>query len=64
MLGFGLVVRWMINVSKRTPDFRRKILGSRNPSNLEIIAAVIAIPVAVCVILTALFLFRSAIFRV
>lgn len=64
MLVFGLVVRSMINALKKIPDIRRKILGSRDPSNLEVLATVVAIPAAVCLILMAIFLFRSAIFRV
>lgn len=64
MLVFGLVVRSMINALKKIPDIRRKILGSRDPSNLEVLATAFAIPAAVCLILMAFFLFRSAIFRV
>jgi hypothetical protein len=64
MLAFGLAARWMISVLKRTPGIRRKILGSRDPTNLEVLATVFAIPAAVCLILMAIFLFRSAIFRV
>jgi hypothetical protein len=64
MLVFGLAARSMINALKKIPDIRRKLLGSRDPSNLEVLATAFAIPAAVCLILMAIFLFRSAIFRV
>jgi len=64
MLVFGLAARLMINALKKIPDIRRKILGSRDASNLEVLATALAIPAAVCLILMAIFLFRSAIFRV
>ena len=61
MLVFGLVVRWMINASKKTQAIRLKI---RDLSDLEVLLVMAAIPTAVLSVLVVIFLFRLALFGV